>query len=487
MARPFLSKSKYMSGRQCSKLLWLMCHAAEKIPAPDAATQSRFDQGHLITNLAKNLYPDGIDLSAADFRENLMLTHQRLSERRPLFEASFMANGLYSRLDILNPVGRDEWDIIEVKSAASIKEENYDDVAFQRLCAAKCGLSIRQCHLVYINNRYARRGEIDPRQLFTITDISAEVAEASRGIDERIQSMLAVIASPECPEVPVGVHCQSPYECQVIDCWEALPDNNILCLYYGGKKSFELLNRGIYYLRDIPADFKLNAAQQIQRQCDAQGSCHIEKEAIQAFLRNLADPVHYLDFETVNPAIPLWDGVRPYQQVPFQYSLHVTGIGGQTRHYSFLAEGTCDPRPAFLRHLKDTLGSTGSIVTYNQTFEKGIIRDLSPAFPEYQTWLETLPDRIVDLILPFKGFNYYNPRQKGSASLKSVLPALTGQSYSGMPISEGGEASRAYLEMTFGDLNAAQRQQVRDNLEEYCGLDTEAMVRIVAALKEVSD
>jgi hypothetical protein len=485
MAKPFLSKTRYMNGLQCAKLLWLICNDPEKIPQPDAATQHIFDQGHLVGELAKQLYPGGIDVGHDDFRDNLRRSRQLLEERKPLFEAGFMIDGIFSRLDILNPVGRDRWDIVEVKSSTSVKDENYDDVSFQKLCVEKCGLIINKCHLAYINYQYVRKGEIDPAQLFTIEDITAGVEEAGRGIEARIQSMLETISSAECPDLSVGGHCRSPYDCSLPYCWDALPENNIFCLYYGGKKCFELLETGIYQLKDIPANFKLSRAQQIQKQCDLEGTIYVDKPAIRDFLRAIQYPVHYLDFETVNPAVPLWDGTRPYQQVPFQFSLHVTDDRGDTRHDSFLADGTNDPRPEFLRHLKESLGSGGTIVTYNQSFEKGIIEALSAAFPEYTAWLDGLQDRIIDLITPFKGFCYYNPRQNGSASLKSVLPAITGKSYEGLPISEGGAASRAYLDMTFGDIGADEKKKIREDLEEYCGLDTEAMVWIVKKLEEI--
>jgi Domain of unknown function(DUF2779) len=486
VAKPFLSKTRYMNGLQCAKLLWLVCNDREKVPEPDAATLHIFDQGHLVGELAKKLYPGGVNIPHEDFRENLKRTRESLGQRRPLFEPGFMTGGIFSRLDILNPVGLDAWDIIEVKSSTIVKEENYDDVSFQKLCVEKCGLTINKCYLAHINNQYIRNGEIDPEQLFVVEDITAAVEEASRGIDERIQPMLETISLLACPDLSVGSHCRSPYECSVTYCWEALPENNIFCLYYGGKKCFELLEAGIYQIKDIPANYKLNRTQQIQKECDLRGMHHIEKQAIKDFLATLQSPVHYLDFETVNPAVPLWDGTRPYQQVPFQFSLHVTGDSGDTRHYSFLAEGTNDPRPEFLRHLNESIGNYGSIVTYNQSFEKGIIDALSAAFPEYQIWLDSLQDRIIDLITPFKGFSYYNPVQNGSASLKSVLPALTGKSYEGMPINEGGAASRAYLDMTFGDVTPEQKQQIRIDLEQYCGLDTEAMVWIVQKLTEIS-
>jgi hypothetical protein len=396
-----------------------------------------------------------------------------------------MVDRLFSRLDILNPAGRSRWDIVEVKSSTSVKDENIHDVSFQKLCAEKQGLTIDKCYLAFINNQYVRNGEIDPTRLFTVQDITGEVEAASEGIQDRIQSMFETIAAPQCPEVPLGSRCSSPYDCPVTLCRDELPQNNIFSLYRGGQKCFELLQSGIFYLKDIPVDYKLSQSQKIQQWCDIYGAPHIEGGPLRDFLGTLQPPVHYLDFETINPAIPLFDGIRPYQKVPFQFSLHILDGRTEMRHYSYLAAGTDDPRPEFLRRLKETIGPSGSIVTYNQSFEEGVLQELAGAFPEYAEWVAGIRGRLVDLLKPFRSFQYYHPQQNGSASIKHVLPALTGQGYEGMAIGDGDTASRAFLNVTYGEATEEERQQVRADLEKYCSLDTEAMVLIIEKLKQV--
>jgi hypothetical protein len=480
-----LTKSKYMNGLQCAKLLWLVFNDPAQVPQPDASTQHTFDQGHLVGELAKKLYPDGINVPHDDFRANLKLTQQYLSSRKPLFEAGFMKDNLFARLDILNPAGQSEWDIVEVKSSTSLKDENIQDVAFQRYCAQKQGLTIRNCSVAFINNQYVKQGEIDPAQFFTLQDITTEVEAVSDGIASRIAAMFKTIASAACPDIPVGGYCKDPYDCSVSRCWDQVADCNIFTLYRGGKKCFEWYYDGIQNLRDIPADFKLSAAQEIQKACDLTQKPHIEPAAIRDFLQTLQAPLNYLDFETINPAVPLFDGTRPYQRIPFQFSLHVDNSQKDLWHYGFLAEGTEDPRPAFLRRLKECLAPTGSIVTYNQSFEEGVLQELAEAFPEYADWIAGLRERLVDLLKPFRSFAYYHPDQHGSASIKKVLPVLTGKSYSEMGIGEGEEASLAFLKVTYGEATEEERQQVRSDLEKYCGLDTEGMLWIVQKLKEI--
>jgi len=483
-----LTKSKYLVGLQCSKYLWVMLNEPDRIPKPDTSTQHRFNEGHLIGEWAKKLFPDGIDILADDFKDNLKQTEELLNKCKPLFEAGFMVDNIFSRVDVLKPVSNDEWDIIEVKSSTTVKPVNIHDVSFQRYCCEKYGLKIKNCFLMYINNGYIRQSEIDPEGLLTSTDITVEVDEAKNGIQKRIDNMFSTISSKKCSDVTIGTQCSSPYECPLKEeCWNFLPENNVFNLYRGrSKESLELFEKDIHAIKDIPDDFILNGKQKIQKDCEITGKPHIEKKAIRQFLNTLEYPQYYLDFETFSGAIPLFDGTRPYQQIPFQFSLHVVENENATaRHYSFLADGTNDPRHEFIDSLKKVLGNSGSIVVYNQGFEKGVLKALTAVFPEYDEWVESLNDRIIDLLAPFRSFHYYDSRQKGSASIKKVLPALTGTSYDHLDISDGMNASLAFLDIVSNNVTEKEGNKIREGLEKYCALDTEGMIWIVDKLKEL--
>ncbi len=485
MPKKMLSKSKYLNGLQCLKYLWLLYNDPGKIPAFDASTLRIFDQGHQVGELAGQLFPDGINIPSNDFMGNIKLTKKLLAERKPLFEPGFYQDNLFSRLDILNPAGNDAWDIIEVKSSTSVKDVNLQDVSFQRHCAVKAGLKINRCFLAVVNNKYVKHGDINPFEYFTVHDITDKVDQAAQGIEQRIDEMFRIIAAPACPEMRIGEYCNSPYDCPVTLCSAGLPESNIFDLYRGGKKCYQLFYDGILKVEDIPADYKLSEAQQIQKECALSSAPHIDKKAVREFLSRIKSPVYYLDFETISPVIPLFDGTRPYQRIPFQYSLHKV-TGKETRHYSFLAEGKDDPRPALLKQLKKEIGTKGSILTYNQSFEEGVIREMAEVFPEYAEWAETIYPRILDLLQPFQSFSYYHPAQHGSASIKKVLPAVTGKGYSDLAIAEGEAASSAFMTVTFGEATEQERLQVRSDLEKYCGLDTEGMIWIVDELKKLS-
>ena len=484
---PMISKSKYLAGLQCHKLLWFYYNAKDEIPETDAAKQAIFDQGHEVGALAKKMFPDGIEVGAGvtDLPETIRLTADAMKHRKPLFEAAFSANGCYARVDILNPVKGDAWDIIEVKSSTSVEDVNLADIAFQTRVLNEAGLKIRRCFLCPVNNKFVRHGEIDPQKFFTLEDITPQVAELTRHVEEQVGEMFKTIRQKQAPEIEIGRHCSKPYVCPLHNrCWSFLPEANVFTLYNDRSRKYKLLAQGIHHLKDIPADVKLTDNQSIQRSALLAGKPHVDHPALAAFLGQLEYPVSYLDFETFGTAIPLFDGTSPYQQVPFQFSLHVVrSENAKPEHHSFLADGTADPRPEFMRQLRDALPETGSVVTYNASFETARLKEGCELLPEFKPWLRKVTPRIVDLLLPFRGFRYYHPQQHGSASMKAVLPALTGKGYEHLAIQEGGAASREFLRVTHGQVTAAERRRVRQHLEEYCGLDTLGMVQIVNALK----
>lgn len=487
MAR-LLSKSKYLAGNQCPRLLWTQVNQPSSIPPVDTATQHVFDQGHLVGEYARQLYPEGIQIPQDDFMENIHETRRLLADRRPLFEAGILHGKIYSRVDILDPVNDDEWDIVEIKASTSVKDVHIDDVVFQKHCCEQAGLKMRACKLGFVNREYVRSGDIDPQELFVIEDISARVEEAGRDIEDRILDLFDVIVSRTSPDVPIGQHCLHPYECPLRpECWAFLPENSVFDLRGGKTNQFSLYEQGIMSIKDIRDDIALSRQQHIQKECLMTGKTHIEREGIRRFLDRLEHPLHYLDFETVSPAIPPYDGMRPYQDMPFQFSLHIVEeYGSEPVHHSFLAEGKEDPRPRILNELQMLLGSEGSIVAYNAGFEESVLKELVEAFPEHSDWLQGILARMVDLLFPFTNFHYYHASQKDTASLKKVLSALTGRGYEEMGIGNGMDASIAYAKIAYGNATEEEISRVRADLTDYCKLDTEGMIWIVDELRRLS-
>lgn len=483
-----LSKSKYLRGLQCPKLLWYEYNRKSDIPPPGLAVQFAFDEGKRVGQQSQKLFPDGI-LVERDWvpQRQAEKSLAALKKRKPLFEAGFVYNRAYALADILVPVANDSWDLIEVKSSTSAKEDHYHDVAFQRYVYQGAGVKLRKCILMHINKEYVRQGEVDPKQLFSQKDITKECTVLESKIAKEVEAMLKVIAASAAPDIPIGQHCKSPRDCPLTDlCWSFLPDkDNVFILHSGGRKSWELMERGILKIADIPDDYNLNYRQVIQVGAHRSGQPYVDKEAIREFLSRLEYPVYYLDFETVAPAIPLFDQARPYQSVPFQYSLFVVAKeGDQPVHHEFLAPDAADPRLEVLKRLKELLGEQGSIVAYSAGFEKSCLKSCAGAYPDYQEWVKETNKRFVDLLEPFQKFYVYHPDQAGRASLKNVLPALTKSSYKNLTIAEGGAASAEFYRVTYGqEVSPKDREEVREALKKYCDIDTIGMVEVVAALK----
>ncbi len=505
-----LSKSKYLAGLQCLKYLWQLVNEPDSIPPFDDATQFRFKQGHEVEKLAKSLFPDGIEIGyCKDIKTELekarRLTYPRENHfgRKPLFEVPFTYKNSFAIADILEPGGKDWWNIIEVKAASSIKDINMHDAAFQRYCYDGAGLEIDKFFLMYLNRDFEKDGTIDPSNFFIKEDVTKQTEKLMGAIEEKIETMLDAIRAKNCPEIEISENCYKPYTCPLKDsCWRNLPDNSVFELYRGKRLAFSFYKKGITRISDIHDTAVLNPIQSIQHKTIKENNLFVDSKSLDAFLRKLRYPLYFLDFETFSMAIPLFDGVRPYQNIPFQFSCHIIeSPGSKTKNLYFLADNDGkDPRPVFLSNLKEALGynktnstpdPSGSILVYYESFEKTILKELSRAFPEHRYWIGQAVGRIIDLYEPFGKFYYYNSEQKGSASLKTVLPALTGISYDDMEIKNGSQASLMYLKMAFlkegSTQDCAEAEKIKKDLVDYCGLDTEGMIFILKELYNLVD
>ena len=484
-----ISKSSFLNGIQCPKLLWTKFHDRDAFPPVDAQQQAIFDQGHLIGDLAKSLFPGGIEVAEGviDYEETQKATQLLLPERKPLFEAAFSYNGGFVRVDVLNPVGADAWEIIEVKSSTRVKDENLQDIAFQRYVCEGAGLEITRCCLMHVNNEYVRSGDIVPGELLPMEDVTDEIADLVIEVPAGLEELKRVVSSGDCPEIAIGPHCNSPYECDLkYRCWAFLPKYPVTDLYRDNRGvRWQLLESGIHGIAEIPEGTPgLNAKHEIQRRTAIIGKPHIDHHAIATFLAGVHWPLTYFDLESFQRAVPPYDDMRPYRQIPFQYSVHVQPApGADLDHHEFLASSPEDPRQDFMEALQQVIPDRGSIVAYNASFEKGILKACAEAFPRFQPWVDSLLPRFVDLLIPFRNFSYHHPDQNGSASIKAVLPVLTETSYADLAINEGGAASLAFVEMVFDqETTDVRKAEIRANLLEYCALDTQAMVDIVEAL-----
>ena len=499
----YISKSKYLAGLQCPKLLWTQFNQRETIPGPDEAQQQIFDTGHMVGDLAKRLYPGGKEvplLFKVDGALDLTVTATRdlMKRRIPIFEASFLVDDRYCRVDILVPVpdsggdrqGGTEWDLIEVKSSTSVKDVNINDVAFQYDALTRAGVDLNRLYLMYVDTGYVRGDRFEVERFFHLEDITDRVMRVAEYVPPALNRMLDTIAGPD-PDTPIGPRCTTPYTCPLKDmCWSALPDDNVTGFYRAGALAFGLLDEGIFAIADTP-DAKLSPRQQIQKKAVITGGVQTDRKALCRWLDGLKYPLYHLDFETMNPAIPPLTGTRPYQRIPFQFSLHIQHEpGARPEHVEYLATWNNDPlpgdpRPGLVDALR-AIGPDGTVLAWNMSFEKSVLKDLAEMFPAEAERLADLVERIDDLIIPFRAFWVYHPRQKGSCSLKAVLPALTDFDYDGLTINDGNQAARQYQQALYGNVAADERALIFNNLRDYCKLDTMAMVEILRRLEKLA-
>lgn len=481
-----ISKSRFVSGVQCSKKIYFEYFRKDlKLPVSQS-TQQIFNLGHTIGALAQYSFPNGKDATPedfSDFSKSIENTKQWIAEKaETIYEATFATENTLVMLDILHLKDDETW-AIEVKSSTSVKAYHYTDSAFQYYVMRKSGCAPDRFFLMHINNQYVKSGEITS-ELFHLEDITKDIIEMQPWVEENFDNLLKVLELKEEPVVDIGPHCSSPFACEFSHhCWKHVPENSVFGLRRGGKKSWQLYEDGILKMEDIPEDYYLTFSQQVQVNGIKNNESYQDFPAIRDFLRKWEYPLHFFDFETIYAAIPVLDGTRPYQQVPFQYSLHILDDEMGICHKEFLADpedfikSEIDPRKKMIEQMKIDFLDTGSILTYNQSFEVGRLKELAKDFPEYADFLLGLISRMVDLLVIFRNQWLYLPKMGGSASIKSVLPAIAPEfSYEDLEISDGGSASTLFHASIFD--KTQNTLTLRKNLLKYCERDTYGMVVI---------
>ncbi|MDX5426510.1 MAG: DUF2779 domain-containing protein [Bacteroidota bacterium] len=487
-----ISKSQFTTSLQCKKAFWLYRNRPDLRSIPSAQLK-RMEAGTTFGILMQERFPGGVMIPYLDssFNGSIEKTHLWLTQHdRPIYEASLMVNfeglPLMCMIDILVPNGSG-WDIVEVKSSTRVKEEQIPDAAFQLFISEQLGLEIKKVSILHINNQYVRQGPIDVFELGSISDVTTQVRDLQADIAREVRGLEDLVHREMEPEVLIGPHCDSPYTCGFKSwCWKDVPTPSVFDLF-PAKKAHDLYSRGFITPEEVPNNEPLTDREQRRMKSVLEGKELFDTKAVQGFLQELKFPFHYLDFETFMPTIPEFNGTRPYQQIPFQYSLHIQeSPDSPIQHKEFLAAADgSDPRPGFLSQLLNDLGQTGSIITYNQTFELTRLRELAVDFPKFEDQIDQIMGRVVDLLKPFAAVDVYHPDMMGSASIKSVLPALVPDlSYSDLEIANGQDAMNTFQEMLNGMWIGDELDQKRKELLEYCKLDTLAMVRLVEYLRE---
>jgi hypothetical protein len=483
-----LSKSLFLRGLQCHKSLYLHKYHPELRDEMTEAQEALFQSGIEVGVYAQKLFPNGVEVpfEGVSLSDQVKLTAAEIKKGADrLYEATFSHDGVLVKVDILCKAERG-WEIYEVKASSGVKEVHLEDVAIQYYVLAGSGIPVSKTCLVHINTDYVRHGEIEVAKLFAIQDLTDAVLERQSALKDEITSLKAMLRG-DMPLVDIGRHCENPYRCDFYGhCWQHIPEDSVFKLRGRGPDRYELYRQGILYLKDIPQHL-LSDQQQVQLEAFVNKSNIISKGAIKEFLDSLWYPLCFLDFETTfGVAIPLFDGTRPYQQVPFQYSLHcLERENAEVKHYEYLAPPGMDPRRELTEKLLSEIPEGACVLAFNSGFESAILTDLKGWLPKHADSIEHVINNLRDLMIPFRNKDVYFWEMEGSYSLKHVLPAIVPElSYKGMHISDGEMAARAYLQIRDLD-DPPEIERLRTALLEYCRLDTIGMVKILQKLKKL--
>jgi hypothetical protein len=479
-----LSKTRLLKGFRCLKCIYLTLHHPELEAPITPDTQALFDQGNMIGAKAREYYPGGILVNNApwDFSGALAKTRELLAVNTPvIYEAAFEYMGCYARADIIKySPDTKRWRIYEVKSSTKVKPEHYDDIGVQAWIIAKSGLPIEQINIVHLNSECCYP---DLSNLFKEVDATAEIRKIYPDIQPKIQKIFSTIREPNEPDIDIGPYCLEPTECGFTEyCWKQKNIPEISVFNFPGSKdySWELYQQGIIQLDD-PRLTNLNEVQERIVSCYKSEEQYLDTNAIHEEISGWKYPFIFLDFETINPAIPRYEGCKPFSQVPFQFSAHtLKTLHGDATHHEFLHLSASDPRPDLIPALLHACGEEGSIVAYNAKFEKSRIQELAEFSPKHADALLKLLDRFVDPLLLMRKAVYDNAFA-GSFGLKSVAPALLGEasSYDGMMVADGGAAQRAFEELISERTSAGRKAELEGAMRGYCGKDTWVMVEVV--------
>jgi hypothetical protein len=485
-----LSKSKIIAYRQCAKRLWLEIHRPD-LREDSAKTQASYRVGHTVGDIAKRIYdPEQLGTEICIERDGIAEAFKKSAElladpTKPIFEAGFKAEGALAFADVMLPDTKDSkpgWRMIEVKSSASVKDYHHDDIAVQSFIARSAGVNLTAVELAHIDSSWVYPGADDYQGLLKLSDLTEEAFARTEEVRSWITDAQRVATQIEEPVVETGDHCHKPFDCGFCNYCNRdkhEPDFPLDWLpRLTSASRAELAEMGIDDLRAIPNGW-LQGRQDLVRQHTLANTIYFDAAGAAGDLAPYNLPAYFMDFETVQLAVPIWAGTRPYQQNCFQFSMHKLGAEGRLSHCEFLDLSGRDPAEPFARALITACGEKGPVYVYNAAFEMTRIKELVVRFPAIAPALLAILSRIVDL-LPIARTRYYHPAQKGSWSIKAVLPAAIPElSYDTLAgIKDGGMAMEAFCEALQPTTSAERKGEIERQLLAYCRLDTFAMVRL---------
>jgi hypothetical protein len=494
-----ISKSTFVLGHQCEKSFWFKRNRFPETNPSDDTAKERLSAGQEVGEISKMLFPGGEEIPYIrnNYQEMFSLTLAKIANGADvLYEASFIDDGIFIRVDLMKKTSKG-WDVYEVKSSSSIKDYHKYDASLQWYVLNKIPeVKLNKIHVIVINNKYEKNSEIIPHDLFKEEDVTDIANENLFAIEQKIAALKDLESNNNEPAIDIGSHCKKPHGCVYLDkCWPKNKDDldSVFTLYrLNTDKKINLFNSGIDTFDQIQDESSFSNIQQIQLKAYQTKKPVIDKKIIIDFVKQIKYPISYFDFETFTEAVPTYNGQRPHMQMPFQYSLHIQHNKDEklkidTNHFGFLSDHEIDPRRSIAERMIKHFPSSGTIMAYNQSFEKQCIESLARHCPDLADTLLSFNDRFADLIIPFRSGGYYDSNFRGSFSIKRVLPALCPANeelnYQNLEISNGGMASTAYKEMR--NQSKQDIEKTKSNLFKYCRLDTYAMYAIYSKLLDI--
>ena len=484
-----LSKSKYCKGIQCKKMLWLEKYKPDE--KENLNNDSILQNGNDIHEIAKYLFGNHINIGFnEDLNKMLEDTEKALKNKNVIItEASFNYKNNFCSVDILKK-DNDEYEVYEVKGSTKLKDIYIKDVSYQLYVLKNLGFNIKRCYLVHLNSDYVRNGELDLNELFIKEDITNVVYNLQDEVIDNIENINKYMEQVNEPNDDIDNKCFSPYPCAFFKyCTRNLPENNIFKVRgMHNTTKIKFYKNGIYKYEDLLKEkIKDLYKQQIEYELYSKND-YINIDEIKKFMDTVSYPIYFLDFETFQMTIPKYDGISPYMQVPFQYSLHIKNLDDSLIHKEFLADAGVDPRRMLAERLVNDIPLNSCTVAYNMSFEKNVIKNLAGIYPDLSEHLMNIHDNMIDLMIPFKNRSYYTKNMYGSYSIKYVLPALfpndESLDYHNLDlIHNGGEAMSSFASLE--EKSVLEQEYIRERLLKYCELDTYAMVKIFDRLNEI--
>lgn len=495
-----ISKTTFQDYLYCAKNVWLKLHKPELLEkfALSEFEKNLVEQGNEVESYARNLFPGGIEVVETGERAVEETVRFMAAKVSTIFQATFIVDGFIARNDALSwNEKNNNWDLYEVKGTNSVNDtgndhNHLDDLAFQASVLRRSNIPVGQYFLVHLNKEYVRVGELEFSELFTIENKTEEINARLPLVEQQMETAKAYLTNEKEP--PPG--CECIYQGRSRHCTTfkysnpEVPDYSVHDLSRIGaskKKLGMLVEQKIYEIENVPEDMELSDIQTNQIAVHRRGKSIINIGGIREELEQLIFPLYFLDYETYAPAIPTFSGYRPYQRIPFQFSLHILETpDGELSHVEYLHIEASDPSPHVAKLLDESIGPRGTVIAWNKSFEAGVNREIGQRLPKYKATMERINNMLYDLMDVFKKQHYVHPAFRGSTSIKKVLPALVPElSYKDLDIHEGGQASNSWWEMISPATREEDSKKIARDLKIYCGMDTYAMYAVWKELQKL--